>query len=180
MGLLLMACSGIRASFKRQVVIVPTIDPASVSAEVNTVAGPTKGTYRDGFEDGKPEMARFRKPMGVASFSGGVVLADAGNHAIRTVDNDGVVSTIAGGPLAGFVDGPTAVAQFFNPHAVAVGPREEIYVADTSNHAVRRIFQGVVTTLFSGGANVKSAIAEPRVSAATHPNRAPVVGARRD
>lgn len=81
-----------------------------------------------GFVDGPAQAARFNRPSGLAlTADGALVIADAGNHAVRLL-KDGVVSTIAGGPSA---------ATFFRPTSVAVDAAGNILVADL--RALRKI-----------------------------------------
>src|SRR5437764_4342851 len=58
-------------------------------------------------------------------------------------------TTIAGGE-AGFADGPAAQSKFNAPCGVCAGPDGAVYVADTGNHAIRRIKDGQVSTLAGG------------------------------
>ena len=52
---------------------------------------------------------------------------------------------------AGFVDGPASSARFNSPQGVAVDARRYVYVADTENHAIRRVSPvGDVVTLAGG------------------------------
>lgn len=76
----------------------------------------------------------------------------AGEHSVSKVTPGGVVSRLAGADVPGFVDGAGNVARFLVPTAVAVDAGGNVYVADSGNHAVRRISAGgVVTTLAGGG-----------------------------
>lgn len=113
-----------------------------INGEVSSLAG--NGTQ--GFQDGKGEEARFFLPSGLSvSEEQKVYVADTGNHAIRVVDTNGNVTTIAGGK-AGYVDGDCSQALFYEPEGIAVY-EDSIYVADTGNHAIRRIKNGMVDTL---------------------------------
>ena len=95
-------------------------------------------------------------------------MADTSNNAIRritltSVNNGGTVTTIAGPlpsgapgflpALSGFRDGVGTNALFNNPDEVATDPAGNVYVGDTSNHAVRRILMpaGKVETIVGGG-----------------------------
>ncbi|MFP2996229.1 NHL repeat-containing protein [Spongiivirga sp. MCCC 1A20706] len=106
----------------------------------------------NGYEDGNVRTAKFSIPADVALNSkGDVVVADWGNHRIRKITQDGKVSTIAGG-LSGFQDGFGRNAQFLNPSSIAIDEKDNIYVVDRGNHAIRKIDKtGMVTTLAGNG-----------------------------
>ncbi|MGV3517269.1 gluconolaconase [Luteitalea sp.] len=111
------------------------------------------GDGRDGWLDGRRGTARFSEPFGVAVSADHVVfVSDAGSsHRIRRIDADGVVSTLAGGGR-GFVDGVGAVARFATPSAIALATDGALIVADTGNHAIRRVaMDGTVSTLAGDG-----------------------------
>ena len=118
------------------------VTPAGV---VSTLAG----TGTPGFRDGPGRQAQFDGPMGVAiDAAGRVIVADAYNDRIRAIAPDGTVTTLAGGPAPGDVDGPGAQARFDTPCAVLVDTLGRIVVADTRNDALRAIdAAGSVTTL---------------------------------
>lgn len=69
-------------------------------------------------------LRRFRRPEGVAvDHDGYVYVADAGNHAIRSISPSGRVRTIAGTGSPGSEDGPAGGAdgaRFSSPADVAV------------------------------------------------------------
>lgn len=115
---------------------------------VTTLAGGTEG-----FRDGRRAEAAFHTPSGIAvAPDGAIYVADTGNHAIRRVEPDGTVSTVAGSGLAGYRDGPGAGALFDAPVGLAVAGDGTIYVADTYNDRIRRIgTDGVVSTIAGSG-----------------------------
>ncbi|HEY0144154.1 MAG TPA: DUF4329 domain-containing protein [Thermoanaerobaculia bacterium] len=83
--------------------------------------------------------AGLREPAGIAvNDDGRIVLADTKNDAIRAFDPvTGILTTIAGGSPAGFLDGPPLAARFHAPAAVAaIGT---VFVADAKNGALRVI-----------------------------------------
>jgi len=116
---------------------------------VETIAG----SRFPGADDGTGSGAGFRAPGGVAiDLALHIVVADTGNHCIRRIDMAGTVSTLAGTcGTPGFADGPGG--RFDRPAAVAVDPRDgSILVADTGNHAIRRVTPwGTVETLAGNG-----------------------------
>lgn len=120
----------------------------SPAGSVTTVAG-----ERAGFADGSRTAARFRTPSGLAlDLDGRIYVADTGNHAIRRITPEGVVTTLAGNGSPGYRDGPGGVAQFNGPVGVAVDEAGTVYVADTYNDRIRTIApDGQVRTLAGGG-----------------------------
>lgn len=57
-------------------------------------------------------------------------------------------TTLAGSATTGFADGLAQNARFNNPRGIAVDADDNVYVADTANHTIRKISaQGIVTTL---------------------------------
>jgi trimeric autotransporter adhesin len=107
--------------------------------------------------DGGPAIAAsLNGPEGVALDSAGnLYIADTFNHRVRAVSPSGVISTVAGNGFPGFAgDGDNAAsASFILPTDVAAGPAGVLYVADLGNSRVRKIANGVVSTVAgnSGG-----------------------------
>ncbi len=118
---------------------------------VTTLAG-TAGS--NGNADGLGAAARFNGPSGIAVDSAGnLYVADTYNHTIRAISADGTVTTLAGlAGNSGTADGAGSIARFSYPAGVAVSA-STVYVADTSNHTIRKIVGNTVTT-FAGAAGV--------------------------
>ncbi len=122
------------------------ITPDSVVATVAGKAGET------GDADGHGASARFFYPTGIAADgASNLYVADTYNHTIRKITPAGMVTTIAGeAGMLGRADGKNSSARFNGPKGVAVDRAGNVYVADTDNHAIRKITpQGAVTT-FAG------------------------------
>jgi len=121
---------------------VKKITPAGV---VTTLAGSTGG-----YADGTGGAAQFYYLTGVTvDADKNVYVADKDNHKVRKVTSAGVVTTLAG-DAAGFADGTGAAAQFNQPYDVAVDGNGNVYVADASNHKIRKVTQARVVTTFAG------------------------------
>lgn len=119
------------------------------AARVATLAG--SGVA--GTTDGAAAQSRFSDPFGVAVDAvGNVYVADGGDsNRIRKIDQAGTVSTFAGG-REGFANGAASAAAFHTPSALAIDRNGNLYVADTGNHAIRKITPtGDVTTLAGNG-----------------------------
>ncbi|TMU50374.1 hypothetical protein, partial [Flagellimonas algicola] len=118
---------------------------------VGTYAGPgPEIDQREGYMDGSLLDARFKSPRGMAkSGEGTILLADSGNHRIRSIDQDaGTVGTFAGGNRDHVTDVPRSEARFRNPSDISVAGDSTIYIADSENSCIRQIDpEGHVTTI---------------------------------
>jgi uncharacterized protein (TIGR03437 family) len=97
--------------------------------------------------------ARFNRPQGVAVDSAGnLYIADTGNGFIRKVSN-GVITTVAGigGPGFSGDNGPATNAQLYFPDGVAVDSAGNLYIADSANQRIRKVANGVITTVAGNG-----------------------------
>jgi len=103
-----------------------------------------------GIADGAGSAARFNSPDTVTvDRSGNVLVADTGR--IRRITLGGVVTTVAGGPSGpGDADGVGKLARFNRPLGVAVDGNGNAFVADTSNHIVRKITPGGAVITLAG------------------------------
>ncbi len=117
---------------------------------VQTFAGRGYGT---GFRDGAWNEALFAQPMGVELGLNGILyIADASNHAIRVVTQNGRVETYSGVGLSGDMDGPRQQARFTSPADLAISSNLTIYIADGLNYKIRKISSnGIVSTVTGTG-----------------------------
>jgi sugar lactone lactonase YvrE len=148
--IVLVASAGV-AAYLWQRLQPPRIPPLERNwqATVSVLAG----NGIEGTSDGTAGQARFSEPFGiVAAPDGTIFVTDAGRaHRIRRIAPDGGVSTLAGN-ARGFVDGVGTAAAFSTPSGLAFAPDGTLYLADTGNHAIRRITpDGKVTTLAGDG-----------------------------
>ncbi len=120
------------------------ITPAGVVTTIAGLAGSQGTTNASG------TAARFWWPTGIAlDSSDNLFVTDTSSHTIRKINSSGVVTTIAGfAGVSGSADGTGSAARFNNPFGVAVDSSNNLYVADTFNHTIRKITpEGVVTTI---------------------------------
>lgn len=106
----------------------------SSSGMVTTLAG----SGASGYVDGIGTSAQFYGPYGISvDNSGNLYVADTTNRRIRKITASGLVSTLAGTGVFGYVDGEGSSAQFRMPFGVAVDTQGNVFV--TEEHQVRKI-----------------------------------------
>jgi len=130
---------------------VRKVDPQGI---ITTVAG--TGTAGFSGDDGLATAAQLNRPLGLALCpDGSLYISERDNVRIRRVDPQGIITTFAGTGTAGFSgdSGPATAAQFSAElRALAVGPDGTLYIADASNHRIRRIkTNGIIDTLAGTG-----------------------------
>jgi hypothetical protein len=121
--------------------------PARAQDSVVTLAGQA---LVSGATNGFGTNAQFHDPAALAAdASGNLFITDNQNHAIRKLDTNGNVTTLAGLlGVAGTSDGTGSQARFDSPSGIALDSAGNLFVADTGNHTIRKITSaGVVTTL---------------------------------
>ncbi|HSQ59161.1 MAG TPA: hypothetical protein VLT84_01795 [Acidobacteriota bacterium] len=129
---------------------------AAATGVITTFAG--KGSPGYGGDGGPAATARFHGPTGLAiAANGDLYVADRGNNRVRRVDAaTGIVTTFAGTGSGGFGGdgGPATAARLDRPGGVDVALNGDVYIADTFNHAIRRVAAatGVIATVSGTGA----------------------------
>jgi hypothetical protein len=102
------------------------IRAVQLDGTTSTLAG---GPGEPGHRDGPGAMARFRHPLGLATYplSRTLYVADQGNAVIRSLVQEGgvaTVATVAGEPgRPGDLDGPVGTARFTDLKGLALMPR---------------------------------------------------------
>jgi hypothetical protein len=104
--------------------------------------------------DGGPALdARMSQSVGLTIGPDDTLyIADTGNHCLRMVRPDGTIEALAGSGARQLGDGTGADASFSLPQHIAYHDGH-VYVADTANHAVRRVdvATGEVATVAGNG-----------------------------
>ncbi len=123
--------------------------------KLSTVAGTGDKGYSG---DGGPALeADLNEPYEVRfDKQGNMYFVEMQNHLVRRVDaKTGLVSTVAGTGQPGFSGdgGPAAKAQFHRPHSIELNGQGSLYVADISNHRIRRVdlAKGTIETFAGTG-----------------------------
>lgn len=114
------------------------------TGQVDTIVG----RAGPGFQDGPTATAKLSYPVSLAlDAQGRLLMADEHNHAIRRLNANGTLETIAGTGVAGFKDGTAALAQFNSPRALLLDKDGSLLIADKDNGLIRRLRDGLVSVV---------------------------------
>jgi uncharacterized protein (TIGR03437 family) len=117
--------------------------------------GVEPGDY--GGDGGQATLAELNNPEGIAlDAAGNLYIADTQNNRIRMVSAaTGKISTVAGSFNRGYGgDGGSATstsAELNYPEGVAVDAAGNIYIADAFNFRIRKVSNGIITTIAGTG-----------------------------
>ena len=108
---------------------------------LDTIAG-TGGVRGYAGDGAAATAARLDAPYDLRfAPNGDLYVADTGNNVIRRIDSAGIITAVAGDGEPRFAGdgGPAAAASLRRPSAVLFDAEGSLWVADTSNHRVRKI-----------------------------------------
>jgi sugar lactone lactonase YvrE len=135
---------------------------------VTTVAGNgMKGVPADG---AAATQAPLVDPRAVAvDKAGRIWILERGGHALRVVETDGTIRTVAGTGTAGYSGdgGPAREAQLNGPKFLCVDKAGDLLIADTENHVIRKFFvqSGRIERLCGTGKKGAAGIGGPPLQA---------------
>src|SRR5262249_36809899 len=116
---------------------------------IHRVAG--TGTHGYSGDNGPGTQAQLNGPTRMRTGpDGNLYFCDTNNHAVRRLDANGTITTIAGTGRLGYTgdNGPADHAQLNTPYDLRFAPNGDLYVADTGNNVIRRIDgSGTITTV---------------------------------
>ena len=134
---------------------------------ITTVAGTGEGGFSG--DGGRATSAQLYSPTDVATDdTGNLYIADWANHRIRKVDSTGTITTVAGTGERGFSGdgGPATAARLARPDGVATDSAGNLFIADRSNHRIRKMDStGTITTVAGTGERGFSGDGGPAVQA---------------
>jgi sugar lactone lactonase YvrE len=131
------------------------IRKVDTTGNITTIAG--TGTQGFSSISGPANAAQLDSPQGLAlDTANNLYIADTHNNVVRKLSlTTGILTTIAGTGTPGFSgdNGPATNAQLDLPTALALDAQNNLYLADTRNHRIRRIdaTTGVITTIAGNG-----------------------------
>jgi DNA-binding beta-propeller fold protein YncE len=133
------------------------------SRTVTTIVGNgQKGAPAD---SGRAVESPLEDPRAVAADSkGNVYVLERGGNALRVVMPDGKIQTVAGTGKQGFRDGAALEAQFGSPKHICIDDKDNVYIADDQNKAIRRfdpVAKTVSTVLGRGQGDAKLKLLHP-------------------
>jgi len=131
---------------------------------------------------GLATVAQIDDPHGITTDRvGNLYIADENNHLVRRVDRTtGVITTVAGTGAAGYNgDGILAtIAQLYWPRDLAFDSDGNLYIADESNHRIRRVdaVTGLISTVVgTGTAGITATTSLPPPPRSTPPEILPSI-----
>jgi len=94
--------------------------------------------------------AQVNNPTAMFVYGNEMFFVDSGNHRLRKVGTDGIISTVAGTGVPGYSgDGYKATSALLDtPTGITVNTTSgEIYISDTNNNRIRKIYNGIISTI---------------------------------
>ena len=135
---------------------------------MSTVAGRSIASFSG--DGGAATNASLNHPQAVAvDVAGNVYIADTGNHRVRRLATNGLITTVAGNAGTGFTgDGGAATnASLGAPSGLVFAPDGSPYIADQTANRIRKVDPfGIITTVAGNGNGTFSGDGGPATNAA--------------
>ena len=124
----------------------------SVTGVIQTVAGGGAFAATSQGQGGPATAAQLVQPRNVTlDAAGSLYISDFGANQVYCVASDGTLTLFAGTGVAGFSGDTTSalLAQLSAPAGLAIDSYGELYIADSGNNRVRKVYNGVIITVFN-------------------------------
>ncbi len=126
-------------------------DPAK---QIRSIAGTGQPGYAG--DGGPATQAQLNQPFGVViGPDKHLYICDTGNHVIRKIDEQGIITTVAGTGQAGYSGngGPALKAQLFEPYEVRFDSNGDLYFVEMKNHLIRKVAMktAIISTIAGTG-----------------------------
>lgn len=121
------------------------------NGRITTIAG--NGGSGGSSGDNGPATSASVYPSAIAvGRNGDIYVADGSDSTIRKISN-GVITRVAGDGTFGFGGdgGPATSAQFNSPYGLAIDSAGALYISDEGNERVRKVQNGIITTIAGDG-----------------------------
>jgi sugar lactone lactonase YvrE len=135
-----------------QHVVYKIFEDGRVNGTIVGSIGASGDVVSSGLDGSDGNDARLNTPLGVAvDASGNIFVADSVNHKIKRLNEHGRSQTLAGTGAAGnVVDDNGLVAQFSSPRGLDVDKAGIVYVADSGNDRIKKIWPSGKTIVLAG------------------------------
>ena len=128
-----------------------TIRKIAKNRIITKIAGVGNANNSAGVENGQALSVALHMPSIIqCQPNGDVYVADYFSNLIRLVSTNGSITNVAGTGVSGYSgDGGNAkLAKLNAPNSVKVSSSDEIFIADTSNNVIRKVFKnGTIVTI---------------------------------
>jgi len=124
----------------------------SVAGVIQTVAGGGPFPATSQGQGGPATSAQLMQPRNVTLTPGGILyISDFGANQVYEVSGNGMLILVAGTGVAGFSGDSTSalLAELSAPAGLAIDYTGALYIADSGNNRVRKVYNGVIITVFN-------------------------------
>ena len=124
----------------------------SPGGTIATVAGGGTITPGGNGDGGLATSVQLLEPRNIAVTPDGTLyISDFAAQRVYRVTPGGILTTLAGTGSAGFSGdgGASQLAQLNSPAGLAFDSTGALYIADSANNRIRRVYQGIITTVYN-------------------------------
>ena len=129
------------------------------TGETVTIAGTGIGGYNG--DDQPATQAQLQTPICVVvSPRNEVYISEATGHRIRKILTNGNIVTVAGNGEEGYNGDyiPATEAEISAPYGIFVTEQDELYIAEYSNYLIRKVCNGMITTMVGSELRTPSSV----------------------